>query len=143
MSDDPAKLSPAIPTNFGLHFRLALQRDGRRRFRHGDDLMAKIVADHLVRYLEERNYVVMQKPPGPGHSTSAGVPAIGAIVNRGEHRSCVLFSLAIDVAAAGTLSLDLAEQGAKGSRCGCVGSWKMRAYEHGDARHLQCPERRI
>jgi hypothetical protein len=36
--------------------------------------MAKLVADHLVRYLEERNYVVMRKPPGPGHSTSGGMP---------------------------------------------------------------------
>jgi hypothetical protein len=36
--------------------------------------MAKLVADHLVRYLEERNYVVMRKPPRPGHSTSGGMP---------------------------------------------------------------------
>jgi hypothetical protein len=74
MSDDAAKLSPADPDELRLALSLALQRDGRRRFRHGDDLMAKLVADHLVRYLEERNYVVMRKPPRPGHSTSAGTP---------------------------------------------------------------------
>jgi hypothetical protein len=69
MTDDPAKLSPADPDELRLAISLALQRDGRRRFRHSDDLMAKLVADHLVRYLEQRNYVIMQRPPGPGHST--------------------------------------------------------------------------
>jgi hypothetical protein len=63
MSDDPAKLSPANPDELRLAISLALQRDGRRRFRHGDDLMAKLVADHIIRCLEERNYVVMRKPP--------------------------------------------------------------------------------
>jgi hypothetical protein len=69
MTDDPANLHPADPDEVRLAISMALQRDGRRRFRHGDDLMAKLVADHLVRYLEARNYVVMQKPPGRGHST--------------------------------------------------------------------------
>ena len=68
MSDDAAKMSPADPDE------LALQCDGRRRFRHGDDLMAKLVADHLVRYLEARNFIIMRKPSKPGHSTSAGKP---------------------------------------------------------------------
>jgi hypothetical protein len=63
MTDDPAKLAPADPDELRLAISLALQRDGRRRFRHGDDLMARIVADHIIRSLEERNYVVMQKPP--------------------------------------------------------------------------------
>ncbi|HUD58878.1 MAG TPA: hypothetical protein VMQ99_05195 [Acetobacteraceae bacterium] len=74
MTDDPSKLSPADPDELRLTLSLALQRDGRRRFRHGDELMAKIVADHLVQYLEARNYVVMRKPPQPGHSTSGGKP---------------------------------------------------------------------
>jgi hypothetical protein len=74
MTDDPSKLSPADPDELRLTLSLALQRDGRRRFRHGDELMAKIVADHLVQYLEARNYVVMRKPPQPGHSTSGKKP---------------------------------------------------------------------
>ena len=50
MTDDPAKqLLPADPDELRLALSLALQRDGRRRFRHGDELMAKLVADHLVR----------------------------------------------------------------------------------------------
>ena len=69
MTDDPAILRPADPDELRLAISMALQHDGRRRFRHGDDLMAKLVADHLVRYLEERSYVVMQRPPGRGHST--------------------------------------------------------------------------
>jgi hypothetical protein len=75
MQDDPAKLTPADPEELRLALSFALQRDGRRRYRHGDELMAKIVADHLVRCLEERNFVVMRKPPQPGHSTSGGRPA--------------------------------------------------------------------
>ncbi len=74
MTNDAAKLSPADPDELRLALSLALQHDGRRRFRHGDDIMAKLVADHLVRYLEERNFVVMRKPPRPGHSTSGGMP---------------------------------------------------------------------
>jgi hypothetical protein len=74
MTDDTVKLSPADPDELRLALSLALQHDGRRRFRHSGDIMAKLVADHLVRYLEERNYVVMRKPPRPGHSTSGGMP---------------------------------------------------------------------
>jgi hypothetical protein len=80
MTDDAANLSPADPDELRLALSLALQRDGRRRFRHGDDSMAKLVADHLVRYLEERNFVVMRKPPRSGHSTSGGRP-----VDRSDH----------------------------------------------------------
>jgi hypothetical protein len=82
MTDAAAKLSPADPDELRLALSLALQHDGRRRFRHGDDIMAKLVADHLVRYLEERNFVVMRKPPRPGHSTSGAMP-----VERGDPRS--------------------------------------------------------
>jgi hypothetical protein len=74
MTDGAAKLSPADPDELRLALSLALQQDGRRRFRHADDIMAKLVADHLVRYLEDRNFVIMRKPPGPGHSTSGGMP---------------------------------------------------------------------
>src|SRR6202035_2357497 len=75
MTDDPAKLLPADPDELRLALSLALQRDRRRRFRHGDDLMAKLVADHLVRCLQQSNYVIMRRPPRPGHSTSAGMRA--------------------------------------------------------------------
>jgi hypothetical protein len=82
MTDDPAKLLPADHDELRLALSLALQRDGRRRFRHGDDLMAKLVADHLVRCLQQSYYAIMRRPPRPGHSTSAGV-RIEAIFDHG------------------------------------------------------------
>lgn len=82
MTDDAVNLAPDDPDELRLALSLALQRDGRRRFRHSDDIMAKLVADHLVRYLEERNFVIMRRTPRPGHSTSAGMP-----VQLGDPRS--------------------------------------------------------
>jgi hypothetical protein len=70
MPDD--QLRPADPDELRLNLSLALRTDGRRRFRHGDELMANVTADHLIRWLELRNYVVMQKPPRPLHSTPRG-----------------------------------------------------------------------
>jgi hypothetical protein len=63
MPDEPPNLRPADPDELRLNLSLALRMDGRRRFRHGDELMANVTADHLIRWLEERNYVVMQKAP--------------------------------------------------------------------------------
>jgi hypothetical protein len=42
--------------------------DGRRRFDKGNELMAKITAEHLVRYLEQAGFVVMKKPRLNSHS---------------------------------------------------------------------------
>jgi hypothetical protein len=74
MQDDPAKLTPADPDDLRFALSFALQHDGRRRYKHGDELMAKIVADHLVRHLELANFVVMQGPPLRGHSTPGPKP---------------------------------------------------------------------
>ena len=41
----------------------ALRYEGRKRVFHADEAMARITADHLVRYLEMDGYVVM-RPPG-------------------------------------------------------------------------------
>ena len=68
MPDDPFR--PADPDELRLSLSLALRHDGRKRFRMADDHMANITADHLIRWLERSNYVVMQKPPRPPHSTS-------------------------------------------------------------------------
>jgi hypothetical protein len=68
-TDDPANLRRADPDELRLAISMALQRDGRRRFRHGDDLMANLVADHLVRYLPDWNYVILRRSPAPGHTT--------------------------------------------------------------------------
>jgi hypothetical protein len=66
MTDDPANLRPADPDEL----RLATS-SGRfpAPFRRGDDVMTKLVADHFVRHLEDRNYVILRRPLAPGHST--------------------------------------------------------------------------
>jgi hypothetical protein len=66
MPDEPPNLRPADPDELRHNLSLALRTDGRRRFRHGDELMANVTADHLIRWLEERNYVVMKKAPEMG-----------------------------------------------------------------------------
>lgn len=60
MPDDP--LRPAEPDDVRQALAFALAFDGRRRFRQADDLMARITADHLVRYLEMAGFVVMRRP---------------------------------------------------------------------------------
>jgi hypothetical protein len=75
MPDDPApQLRRADPDELRLTLSWALRRDGRRRFPHGSELMANLVADHLIQALEQSNYVVMQRPGRTRHSTSAGKP---------------------------------------------------------------------
>jgi hypothetical protein len=70
MPDD--HLRPADPDELRLSLSLALRHDGRKRYRMADEQMANITADHLLRWLERSNYVVMRKPPRPPHSTSTG-----------------------------------------------------------------------
>jgi len=49
---------------------------GRKRVHNADELMARIVAQRLVDYLSRAGFVVMAKPPAPGH----------AVLGRGEGR---------------------------------------------------------
>ena len=79
MADDPSKLRPADPDEFRHTLEFALTFNGRKRFQHADSLMARITADHLAAHLERCGYVLMQRPPGPGHSTpgSAGRSRLG------------------------------------------------------------------
>jgi hypothetical protein len=68
MPDDP--LRPADPDDLRQALTHALSFDGRKRFRQADEVMAKITADHLVRYLEMCGYVVMRRS---GRGDFAGV----------------------------------------------------------------------
>jgi hypothetical protein len=72
MPDEPASLIPADPDDVRQTIAFALTFDGRKRFRHADELAVRITADHLARHLERCGFVVMKKPLGPGHSTSGG-----------------------------------------------------------------------
>jgi hypothetical protein len=60
MPDDP--LRPADPDDLRQALAFALSFDGRKRWRQADDQMARITADHLVRYLEMADFVVMRRP---------------------------------------------------------------------------------
>ena len=46
----------------------SLRFDGRKRVHQGDHLMARIVADRLIKHLERGGFVVMKKPTAPAHS---------------------------------------------------------------------------
>jgi hypothetical protein len=52
----------------------ALQFDGRKHFRASGEMMAKITAAHLVEQLGRVGFVVMKKPPAPGHTAPAYGP---------------------------------------------------------------------
>jgi hypothetical protein len=74
MRDDLDKLTPATEDDLTQALAFALEFDGRKRFRASGELMARITAAHLVRYLRQSGYVVMKKPPIGGHSQLAGGP---------------------------------------------------------------------
>ena len=57
------------PEELADSLSFALLFNGRKRYREADELMAKIVAEHLVEHLQRSGYVLMKNPPGPGHST--------------------------------------------------------------------------
>jgi len=70
MSDTPA-LRPATPDELAETLAFALRYDGRKRVHHADSMMARIAADRLVRHLERSGFVVMKRPPQPGHTASS------------------------------------------------------------------------
>jgi hypothetical protein len=66
------KLTPADPRDPAHSISFALRFDGRKRFHRGDEFMANLTADHIVRYLEKAGYVVMKKPPAVGADGNSG-----------------------------------------------------------------------
>jgi hypothetical protein len=62
MADDP-KLTPADPSDLAYSIAFALRFDGRKRFHRGDEFMANLTADHIVRYLDRCGFVIMKRPP--------------------------------------------------------------------------------
>jgi hypothetical protein len=68
MTDDPAPvLLPAPPEDVERALAFALRFDGRKRFRHSGELMAEIVAAHLLKYLTQSGYVVARDPARGTH----------------------------------------------------------------------------
>jgi hypothetical protein len=70
MPDD--KLKPADSSGLADSFAFALRFSGRKRIHEGNQFMAKIAADPIVRHLENSGYVVMKKPPAAGASDNPG-----------------------------------------------------------------------
>ena len=52
MPDEPPPLTHADPDDLRRALAFALTFDGRKRFRHADELAARITAEHLARYME-------------------------------------------------------------------------------------------
>ncbi len=63
---DADRLTPADPKDVALALASALSISGRRPIPGAREIMANIVAERLVKHLEESNFVIMQKPPGVG-----------------------------------------------------------------------------
>jgi hypothetical protein len=69
MPHDADKLTPADPKDLADALAFALRFQGRRKRVHsGDEYMAAITAERLVRYLDKAGFVVMKKQPIGGHS---------------------------------------------------------------------------
>ena len=62
MTDTPPLL-PATPDEIEQSLSFALRFEGRKRVHNGDELMATIVAERLVRHLELSGFVIMKRPP--------------------------------------------------------------------------------
>jgi hypothetical protein len=71
---DPIPLHPANPDEITQTLAFALQFDGRRRTHKGDEIMARIVAERLVRHLYRCGFIIMKKPPVAAPTTSGMAP---------------------------------------------------------------------
>ena len=65
MSDD---LRPATAEELTQALAFGLRFQGRKRVHQGDELMANITAERLIRHLERSGFVVMKKPLLKAHS---------------------------------------------------------------------------
>ena len=64
MDEHPApKLLPVTPDELEQAVSHALRFDGRKHFKLAGEIMGKITAAHLVRYLTQAGFVVMKAPP--------------------------------------------------------------------------------
>ena len=68
MTDAPDRLTPATPDDLADALAFALRFDGRKRKHDAGEFMARIVAERLVRHLDDAGFVVMRKPPAVGAS---------------------------------------------------------------------------
>ena len=62
------QLRPATADELAQSLAFALRFDGRKRVHTGDEYMARITADRLIKHLLMSGYVIMKKPPVEGNS---------------------------------------------------------------------------
>jgi hypothetical protein len=62
MTDDASRFKPVAPEDLAYSISFALRFSGKKRFHNGDQLVADITADHIVRYLDRCGYVLMKRP---------------------------------------------------------------------------------
>jgi hypothetical protein len=67
---EPSPLHPATPDEVADSLAYALRFRRGRRVSHGDELMARIVAEFLVAHLQQSGYVLMRRPPLDAPSAS-------------------------------------------------------------------------
>ena len=60
MPEEP-RLTPATAEDLEQALAFALRFDGRKRTHTGDELMARITAEPLVKYLDRAGFVVMRR----------------------------------------------------------------------------------
>jgi hypothetical protein len=70
---DPG-MKEATQDEIARSLSFALLFNDRKRTHDSDELIARIVAQHLAKHLLGSGFVVMKKPPRMGHSTSSFVP---------------------------------------------------------------------
>jgi hypothetical protein len=68
MTDD-RPLRPATVDEIVDSLVFSLRFNDRKRVHTGDETMAKIPAERLVKHLEASGFVLMKRPPRPAHTT--------------------------------------------------------------------------
>jgi hypothetical protein len=64
-------MEEASPEDVAQAIAFALQYDGRKRNHQADNLMARIVAERLVRHLQQSGFVLMKRPAAEAPSAPA------------------------------------------------------------------------
>jgi hypothetical protein len=60
-------LAPATTDDIMNTLMFGLRFDGKKRLHYGDEFMARLMAQHLIKHMELAGFVLMKKPPVTGH----------------------------------------------------------------------------
>jgi hypothetical protein len=68
MPESAECLTPATPEDLADALAFALRFEGRKCVHSAAEIMSEIVARRLVERLERAGFVIMKRPPSPGHA---------------------------------------------------------------------------